>query len=293
MSEDNEHHPDDVPFEFIKPERDERLKEKSWNDLLKNRPSDPPVKRGLRVRFWPVLLAGGGLVLLVVLLSKGGFFGKKTVEWETITTGNVQKKFLLPDSSEIFVNRFSEIKADIRNWSDTKREVWLKGEAFFEIRKHRSAGNGFSNFIVHTSRGDIEVLATSFDVMTDSSGFTASLNTGKILAHIGKEEKVTLSPGQVLRVSDEGISKKEMNVQLYSAWKEGKFHFDHTSLTDIVDLIQRYYHLKVRVGADALLQSKKISGNIDVADSGELIRSLQVVMGLHVRQTGDSLIIHK
>jgi ferric-dicitrate binding protein FerR (iron transport regulator) len=49
----------------------------------------------------------------------------------------------------------------------------------------------------------------------------------------------------------------------------------------------------VRVGADALLQSKKISGNIDVADSGELIRSLQVVMGLHVRQTGDSLIIHK
>jgi ferric-dicitrate binding protein FerR (iron transport regulator) len=97
----------------------------------------------------------------------------------------------------------------------------------------------------------------------------------------------------VLWVSNEGISKKEMNVQLYSAWKEGKFHFDHTSLIDIVDLIQRYYHLKVRVGADALLQSKKISGNIDVADSGELIRSLQVVMGLHVRQTGDSLIIHK
>jgi ferric-dicitrate binding protein FerR (iron transport regulator) len=240
-----------------------------------------------------VSLAGGLLVLLVIFLLKGGFFGGRHVEWETITTGKVQKKLLLPDSSEVFLNRFSTIRADIRNWSNAKREVWLDGEAFFEVRKHKSAGNNFSNFIVHTSKGDIEVLATSFDVMTDSAGFIASLNTGKIRALIGNEETVTLSPGQVLLVSHDTISKKEMNVQLYSAWKEGKFHFDHTGLTDVVDLIKRYYHLKVRVDDDAWAQSKKISGNIDVADSGELIRSVQAVMGLHIRQTGDSLIIHK
>jgi len=231
--------------------------------------------------------------LLIVLFSKEGFFGARPVQWEIIRTGGLQKKFLLPDSSEIFLNRFSTIKADIRNWSDAKREVWLEGEAFFEIRKHRSSGSNFSNFIVHTPRGDIEVLATAFNVMTDSAGFTASLNSGKIRAHIGSEEAVTLSPGQVLLVSHGTISRKEMNVQLYSAWKEGKFHFDHTGLADVVDLMKRYYHLKIRVDGDAWMQSKKISGNIDVADSSELIRSLQVVMGLHIKQTSDSLIIHK
>jgi len=293
MSGDNENTPEDVPFEFIKPERDENLKEKSWNDLLQNRPPDPPVKRGRPGRFWPVLLVGGCLVLLIVLFSKEGFFGARPVQWEIIRTGGLQKKFLLPDSSEIFLNRFSTIKADIRNWSDAKREVWLEGEAFFEIRKHRSSGSNFSNFIVHTPRGDIEVLATAFNVMTDSAGFIASLNSGKIRAHIGSEEAVTLSPGQVLLVSHGTISRKEMNVQLYSAWKEGKFHFDHTGLADVVDLMKRYYHLKIRVDGDAWMQSKKISGNIDVADSSELIRSLQVVMGLHIKQTSDSLIIHK
>jgi len=291
MNEDNI--PDDIPFEFVKPERDEGLKEKSWNDLLQNRPPGPPIRKRPPGKFWPVLLAGGSLVLLVIFLLKEGFFGGRHVEWETLQTGGLRKKFVLPDSSEIFLNKFSTIRVDIRNWSNAKREVWLDGEAFFEVRKHKSAGNNFSNFIVHTPKGDIEVLATSFDVMTDSSGFTASLNTGKILAHIGKEEKVTLSPGQVLRVSDEGISKKEMNVQLYSAWKDGQFHFDHTSLSDIVDLLKRYYHLKVRVDEGGWLSSKKLSGDIDAADPGELFGSLEGVMGLHIRRVGDSLIIQK
>ena len=290
MSEDNIPD-DDIPFEFIKPERDEELKEKSWDDLLKNRPPAPPVRKRPPGRFWPMLLAGGSLVLLVIFLLKEGFFGGRHVEWEILQTGGLRKKFLLPDSSEVFLNRFSTIRADIRNWSNAKREVWLEGEAFFEVRKHKSAGNNFSNFIVHTPKGDIEVLATSFDVMTDSAGFIASLNTGKIRAHIGNEETVTLSPGQVLLVKHDTISRKEMNVQLYSAWKEGKFHFDHTSLADVVEIITRYYHLKVSVDGNAWARSKKISGNIDVADSGELIRSLEAVMGLRIRQTPDSLII--
>jgi ferric-dicitrate binding protein FerR (iron transport regulator) len=293
MNNDNDNFPEDVPFEFIKPQNDECLKERSWNELMENRPAVVSARKRFPGKFWPVLLAAGCLFFLVLLFSKGEFWGSRPIELETIRTGDLQKKFLLPDSSEVFLNKYSVIKADVRHWNDEKREVWLEGEAFFEIRKHRAAGNNFSNFVVHTSRGDIEVLATSFDVMTDSAGFIASLTSGKIRAHIGREETIILSPGQVLQVSHDTMSLKEMNVQLYSAWKEGVFHFDHTGLAEVVDLIKRYYHMKVRVDIHAWTQSGKISGNIGVADSSELIRSLQAVMGLHIRQTGDSLIIHK
>jgi len=293
MKDDNENFPEDLPFGFIKPERDESLKEKSWDDLLQKRVPGSPIRRRRFGRLWPALLAGGCIALLIILFSRERFGGAGHVEWETIRTGDWQKKLLLPDSSEIFLNRFSTIKADLHHWSNTKREVWLDGEAFFEVRKHGSAGNNFSNFVVHTSRGDIEVLATSFNVMTDSAGFTAALSTGKIRAHIGKEETVTLSPGQVLQVAHDTISRKEMNVQLYSAWKDGQFHFDHTSLSDIVDLLKRYYHLKVRVDEGGWLSSKKLSGDIDAADPGELFGSLEGVMGLHIRRVGDSLIIQK
>jgi ferric-dicitrate binding protein FerR (iron transport regulator) len=210
-----------------------------------------------------------------------------------VKTGDFQRRILLPDSSEIILNRFSEIKAGLENWSDDRREVWLSGEAYFEIRRLRTPGKNYSNFMVHTAKGDIEVLGTSFNVITDPSGFSASLNTGKIKAHIGRDEVVTLSPGQMLVVQNENIYKKEVDVELYSAWKDGKFHFDHTNLGDVAELIRRYYKIKVRIGDGVSPEQKKLSGNIAVKDSSELFSAIHVIMGLQVERAGDSLIIHK
>jgi len=290
MEDDNQSRfPDELPFDFIKPGRDETLKERSWADLSRNI-GDGGKERPRKRVFLPLLCV---VVVLFVLYFFRTIYRQDKVEIAAIKTGDFQRRISLPDSSEIILNRFSEIRADMDNWSDNKREVWLKGEAFFEIRKHGTAGKSYSNFIVHTAKGDIEVLGTSFNVITDSSGFAASLNTGKIKAHIGRDEVVTLSPGQVLVVRNDNIYKKEVDVELFSAWKDGRFHFDHTNLGEVVDLIKRYYKIKVRVGNDVSLEEKKLSGSIAVKDSTELFTALHMIMGLHVQQTGDSLIINK
>jgi ferric-dicitrate binding protein FerR (iron transport regulator) len=292
MEDDNQSHfPDELPFDFIKSGRDETLKEKSWADLSRSIGDSGAGKKGPRKGVF--LLLSCAVVVLVGLYFFSGIYQRGKVEIAAIKTGDFQRQIRLPDSSEIILNRFSEIRADMNNWSDNKREVWLKGEAFFEIRMPRTAGKKYANFIVHTAKGDIEVLGTSFNVITDSSGFAASLNTGKIKAHIGRDEVVTLSPGQVLVVRNDNIYKKEVDVQLYSAWKDGRFHFDHTNLGEVVDLIKRYYKVKVRVGNDVSLEEKKLSGSIAVKDSTELFTALHVIMGLRVQQTGDSLIINK
>ncbi|MGY0037214.1 FecR family protein [Pedobacter sp. NJ-S-72] len=70
----------------------------------------------------------------------------------------IRKTVILTDGTVITLNKNSEIKL-IENFNPVKRELWLKGEAFFEV-KH-DAGHPFT---VHTSMNDIKVLGTSFNV---------------------------------------------------------------------------------------------------------------------------------
>jgi len=278
---------DEPPFEFKKAQRDDALLEKSKQDLLNSISAIKHRKSRQLTRIWlPVLTA---CVLVTGLLLV--FNHKRPGQVAVFQTNDNQQTITLPDSSQIILNRFSEIRANLIGWSNSRREVWLTGEAFFEIRKIKTGDNGYNNFIVHTAKGDIEVLGTSFNVHTDSLGFSTELHTGSIQAHVGKENVIPLSPGQMLVVQGSTIYKKQVNVQLYSAWKDGEFHFDHTSLAEIITLIEKYYNLKVKTGEHIPLKEKKLSGNISVKDSGRLFNALRVIMELQVQQKGDSLII--
>jgi ferric-dicitrate binding protein FerR (iron transport regulator) len=288
-NEQNEHFNDELPFEFNKPNRDDALLKKSRQDLLNSITSSKPRKRRRIMRIWlPVVTA---CVLLAGLLAV--FNRKRPGPMAVFQTRDNQRTILLPDSSQIILNRFSEVRADLQNWSNSNREVWLTGEAFFEIRKVLTGGSHYNNFIVHTGKGDIEVLGTSFNVHTDSLGFSTALHTGSIKAHIGKDEVISLVPGQMLVVQGNTIYKKQVNVQLYSAWKDGEFHFDNTSLAEVIELIKKNYNLSVRVAEHVPVKELKLSGNISVKDSGRLFNALRVILELQVQQKGDSLIINK
>jgi transmembrane sensor len=289
MENEHDHFNEELPFTFNKPERDEALKEKSRQDLLNSIVQTRSRKRWWKKSTWVSVITACLLVFGTLMI----YTRKRPAPPIVIQTGDFQRTILLPDSSEISLNRFSTIRANLIGWSNSRREVWLTGEAFFQINKVKATSGRYNNFIVHTAKGDIEVLGTSFNVQADSSGFSTALHTGSIKAHIGKEEVISLVPGQMLVVQGNTIYKKQVNVQLYSAWKDGEFHFDHTSLAEIIALIEKYYHLKVKLAANVPVAERKLSGNIAVKDSSELFNALRVIMGLTVLQQGDSLIISK
>jgi transmembrane sensor len=280
---------DDLPFEFNRGQRDDALKEKSRQELLGSIATIRSRKRWRKRNSW--LSVFTACVLLTGLLMV--FNRKRSGAVTVFQTNDNQQTITLPDSSQIILNRFSEIRANLIGWSNSRREVWLIGEAFFEIRKVKSGDNGYNNFIVHTAKGDIEVLGTSFNVHTDSLGFSTALHTGSIQAHIGKEKVIALVPGQLLVVQGNRFYKKQVNVQLYSAWKDGEFHFDNTSLAEVLTLIEKYYGLKVKVAEGVPVAKKKLSGNIAVKDSSQLFNVLHFSLGLNVQRKGDSLFISK
>lgn len=155
---------------------------------------------------------------------------------------------VLPDSSVVVLNANSKIEY-ARHWSDEKtREVWLTGEAFFKVQK--SPGKGNAKFVVHTTQVSVEVLGTEFDV-TDRRGKTVViLNSGKVKLKSEKASghEIMMVPGELAELSsDNKFVKRSVNTSLYSAWKEGKFIFNKTSLNDIIQIIEDTYGYTVQL----------------------------------------------
>ncbi|HEX3935519.1 MAG TPA: FecR family protein, partial [Puia sp.] len=77
---------------------------------------------------------------------------------EVATRNGSRTSLYLPDGTHVWLNAGSRITYN-KNFGASAREVDLSGEAFFDV-----AHNPASPFIIHTSRIDIKVLGTSFNV---------------------------------------------------------------------------------------------------------------------------------
>jgi len=87
------------------------------------------------------------------------------------------KELNLPDGSTVILNSNSTLKYD-SNWLNTAtREVWLEGEAFFEINKQPL--KGAAQFIVHSNDTKVAVLGTVFNVYNRNENIAVVLESEK------------------------------------------------------------------------------------------------------------------
>lgn len=133
----------------------------------------------------------------------------------------------------------------------------MDGEAYFIIKKAAS-----QPFIVHTPNGDIRVLGTEFNVNTYNRGITkASLVQGAIAFKKGTDS-VRLRPGtEVVAEGDQHrITDFEKEVTL--SWMNGIFFFHNAPLSEIADMINRWFDVPVVID-NPELASQLFTGNLD------------------------------
>ncbi len=101
---------------------------------------------------------------------------------------------IMPDGSKIWLNAGSKIKYD-RHFDIDSREVFLEGEAYFDVKKTKRP------FIVYTSHISIHVLGTRFNVKSypDEDNIETTLVEGNIRIESKKSNKpVFLKPREKL-----------------------------------------------------------------------------------------------
>ena len=162
----------------------------------------------------------------------------------------------LSDGTKIWLNADShlEYKKTFKNLPT--REVYLDGEAFFDVAEDKS-----KPFIVHTSDVSIKVLGTAFNVRSFAQD--PIIETTLVRGRITINSKATPHDEIALLPLEQAVFKKEsqelilhrhIEADNYTSWKHGELVFDEKPLADIIKDLERWYN--VRIHMDNLNEQK-------------------------------------
>lgn len=202
--------------------------------------------------------AAAAAIALIVISGIAYWFAQDNVQvYQTAAREN--KTIILADGSEVTLNANTKLSVQIDEEADQARQVWLDGEAFFEVKRlsadqYENRPNS-RNFIVHTSNFDIEVLGTSFNVSSRPQKSEILLKTGKVKVESKQiNQTQVLQPGDMLSLAQQEKSfmlRKEPG-ETELAWRENFFVFENTPLKDVAEAIENYYGLEVQIMNQAI-----------------------------------------
>lgn len=153
-----------------------------------------------------------------------------------ITPAGKQYALLLPDGSKVWLNASSYIKFPAV-FNGNQRVVEIGGEAYFEIVHNES-----KPFKVIAGGQVIEDIGTVFDVNAyrDEPNIKATLVSGSI-----KINNVSLKPNQQAIIQSGKLKVVDIDAANVTAWRNGYFIFDNTSLEELMRQVSRWYNVKV------------------------------------------------
>jgi ferric-dicitrate binding protein FerR (iron transport regulator) len=243
-----------------------------------------------------IWLRVAAVALLMIVAGVLAYYNYPRDKEETTQYAEI-KHIELPDHSKITLNANSVIRY-AQQWDIGKpREVWLTGEAYFEIA-HLHKGTvpvkPGERFIVHASGVDVEVLGTSFNVNSRHEVAHVTLTSGSIELKFAdrKLNKILMKPGDLIKYSKaaQKIEKQTTNPLTASAWTEHRWEFDNTSLKEVLQLLKDNYGLEAKV-EDSALWNKTISGTISSDDMEILVKGLSVLLNITIEQKGKTLLL--
>ncbi|MFT4224307.1 MAG: FecR family protein [Dysgonomonas sp.] len=176
----------------------------------------------------------------------------------------------LPDGSNVWLNARTTIQYPI-SFGKKERLVKLDGEAYFDVTKNENCP-----FIVETPKSKLEVLGTTFNVISYSNNNTyeVALIEGSVKVNIGNEA-LTLAPQHKINIEDEKIKVTLIDDYNLYRWKEGLICFNKESFDEIIRKLEKSYDVKL------IIQNTKIK---DVLYTGKFRLTDGVDYALRVLQ---------
>ncbi len=206
------------------------------------------------------------MILLVCGLSfffYGKYFSAKTTQKQQliyfITNAQQKKEITLSDGTEIILNSNSQLKISA-TYGLQKREVTLKGEAYFEVTH-----NPAKPFVIHTQGILIKDLGTAFNVraIRGKKNVQVAVKRGKVSILYEDDsptvenpvmEGVKLIRGQYAYVDlkTSSISINEFEVENYFSWMSDRLMFDNATLAKASKQLNHIYNVTFSYAADSL-----------------------------------------
>jgi len=247
----------------------------AWEDVTRQLKERTRVKRMKWLKYAAMIavlvLAGG----LVIYFNSGR---SATPEIQLAQTATLQST-VLPDGTKVWLKAGGTLSYR-PTFGKSDRDIWVTGTAFFDVAKEEAPFN------IHAANMEIAVLGTSFTIHEKA----IIVNSGKVKTTAHGQEMLVL-PNERARITTNGLQKDKVNAQLYSAWKDGDYQFDNTTIDELKDMINSNYGLEVTVIRPAGFEGNAISGYMKITDEASLEKILSAMLNASITRKGNTLTI--
>ncbi|NER13795.1 anti-sigma factor [Leptobacterium flavescens] len=193
----------------------------------------------------------------------------------------------LPDGTNLTLNANSEIRYQKNN----PRKVWLKGEAYFRVKKKPSAK---AKFQVMTDDLTVEVYGTEFNVNSRHQKTDVILDEGAINIVLSDGSVKEMIPGEFISFSAESETlltrKKVEKPEVLTSWKDGTLILDQLSLQEVMTKIEDIYGTPAEF-ADEISATKVISGGIPTENFEICIMAIEKAANVRIDRDNNTLLI--
>ncbi len=162
--------------------------------------------------------------------------------WSKLIVPRGQDFYLkLPDGTEVWINAGSTLTFP-NFFNGGQRLVQLEGEAYFKVKSDVK-----NPFYVETPHEKVSVTGTQFNVCTysDEPISRITLAEGIVSVTIDEQEHQLLPGEQLQQTIESGeITKAQVDVSLYTSWKDGLFEFKDMTLQEISYRLSKWYDVE-------------------------------------------------
>lgn len=208
-------------------------------------------------------------------------------------TKGERKKIILKDGSTVWLNSGTQLFYT-NDFEGATREVLLKGEAFFDVKKQ----NG-KPFIVHSGALDIHVVGTSFNVKAyeNENQIETTLYEGEVNVLYNNNKTLSpikLIPNQKLIIKKaiplataknntvkESIIIEKMDSTVSesqtveAAWKYNRLEFKDEPLSEIAKKMERWFNVSIIIESESL-KNKTFYGSFKEENIEQALSALQI-----------------
>ena len=157
----------------------------------------------------------------------------------------------LPDGSTVTLSPGSKLNYPSSFDGMKKREVFLYGQAFFDVKHNVSRP-----FIVHTGKLETIVLGTAFNIkaMPDETDITVTVKRGKVRVSNQNKTLGVITPNQQITYSLRKVSStmKILDSDSYLDWKEQDLLLDNLTVAEAARLLEDRYKIKIVINEPSL-----------------------------------------
>lgn len=197
-----------------------------------------------------------------------------------------QRQLTLSDGTRISLHAGAELSFPEHFGSD-KREIFLKGQGFFQVAKDPSRP-----FSVVSQQVRTTALGTSFDVKASGGAIVVSLVEGKV-AVTAPGVRTELIPGQqaAYDTTRRQLQKSALDEQTM-AWRKGVLIFQEDTYADMIQKLEQWYGVRI-MPAEQLPADRRFNARFQGQSLDEVLQAICYAEQLSYERKQDVIILKR